>query len=566
MFPTIPEDRSGLTSTELRALVRELRDIARAERARSTDADLTEEARTASKAKAKAAVALAGDIKLEAEQREADEELDAALETNDDDAEPTVASDDPPVPDPDDPDEPAVPDPVEPASDTTPVLAAVVPVPTGLSTGAQPAVVREGIRPDRILARDGVEGLDAGQPFESWTQVGQAMLDRWKDISPTTDVKHHIATIEGDYPAERKLSETDAIHNMRLLENIGFARGVARELTAALCAPLTPYYGMACENTLRRPVAASLPGFQAPRGGVSIMPSPSLADVTEAGIWTHEDDDADPLVPKPCDEIVCGTPEDFIMYAVYWCLTVKNWHLLTFPELVEAFLNRGLALRARVAERQLLEGLVAGVATITVPALGYGSTVSVMTQVLTYLSLLREEQRFDSEPMVAWGHRWFLDALRIDQSRRRQDGQGWRPATEAEINADFSSIGVDVTWALDTASWMTPPPHLATGGNMSTGLLGTLGQLPSTAELLIAPRGKFAMIDRAAVSIGVTGNNYYTDTTQQSANRVRFFVENYEGVVDTTSCPAHLLEFSGLCHTGVQIADVEIDCDGTAPA
>jgi hypothetical protein len=290
------------------------------------------------------------------------------------------------------------------------------------------------------------------------------------------------------------------------------------------------------------------------------MPSPTLADVDQAGIWTHEDDDADPFVTKPCDTIVCGTPEDFVMYAVYWCLTVKNWHLLTYPELVEAFLNRGLALRARVAERQLLEGLAAGVPTITVPPTGYSSTSTILTQVLTYINLYREEQRWDSIPFKGWAHRWLLAALQLDQMRRRRtDGMIVVPS-EAQINGAFADVGVDMTWSLDTASWMTPPPILASGGNMSTGLLGTLGQFGGSAEILLAPVGKYAMIDRAQIGIGVTGSNYYRGTPEIERNEVRFFVENYEGVVDTTSCPAHLLEFSGLCHTGVQIDDVDIVC------
>jgi hypothetical protein len=423
------------------------------------------------------------------------------------------------------------------------------------------------LRPDRIVARDGVPEFGPGHVFSDWGEVGQALINRWGTLSSNSESKFTVAQISGEYPAERQLSETDVLHNMRVLGNLAFntwGGGPRNELTATICAPLTPYYGMACENTLRRPVAASLPGFQAPRGGVSIMPSPTLADVDQAGIWTHEDDDADldqEANRKPCDTITCGTPEDFVMYAVYWCLTVKNWHLLTYPELVEAFLNRGLALRARVAERQLLEGLAAGVPTITVPATAYSSSVHILTQILTYIDLYREEQRWDSIPFKGWAHRWLLSALRLDQARRRRtDGRIVIPS-EAEINAQFASVGVDMTWSLDAASWMTPPAILASGGNMSTGLLGTLGQFDTTAEILLAPVGKYAMIDRAQVGIGVTGNNYYRGTPELERNEVRFFVENYEGVVDTTSCPAHLLEFSDLCHSGVQIDDVAIDCD-----
>lgn len=567
MFPEIPEDRTGLNAASLRGLVRELNAYAKAKRAKGErDADFAR------------AIELATAIMAEANDRQEAEDAaaaqDADLDATDLPDEAVQASDTGDNGGDDDDDPPVQVDGGDPPDDggaaATPGTGLAT-VPSGLSTGA--VTVREpALRPDVIVARDGVPGYESGHAFANWAEVGDALIQRWGTINPNSESKFTVAQINADYPAERRLSETDVLHNMRVLGNLAFntwGGGAADELTAAICAPLTPYYGMACENTLRRPVAASLPGFQAPRGGVSIMPSPTLADVDQAGIWTHEDDDADldqVENRKPCDTIVCGTPEDFIMYAVYWCLTVKNWHLLTYPELVEAFLNRGLALRARVAERQLLEGLAAGVPSINVPATGYSSSVQVLTQILTYIDLYREEQRWDSIPLKGWAHRWLLSALRLDQARRRRtDGRIVIPS-EGEINAQFASVGVDMTWSLDTASWMTPPPILASAGNMSTGLLGTLGQFGGDAEILVAPVGKFAMIDRAQIGIGVTGNNYYRGTPEIERNEVRYFVENYEGVVDTTSCPAHRLDFTGLCHTGVQIDDVAIDCEDLTAA
>lgn len=543
-FPTIPEDRSVLTSAELRTLVRELRTYARAQLAERGE-DFRPNAQRAS--------TLAAEIFSEATALDEDAALAATLSEDGDPVEPEV---EPEGDDDDDGDDDAS-TPTEPAV-APPAELAPVSAPVGTATGATTAPA-SGLTPDIILARDGVAGLSAGDSFEGWDQVAHALHDRATRINPSTNEKFEVGVIEGNYPLERQLG-ADPIANMRLLENLGFDQ----EITAALCAPLTPYYGLACENTLRRPVAASLPGFQAPRGGVTTMSSPSLSDVSQAGIWTHEDDD-DPEAVKPCDVIECGTPEDFLMYAVYWCLTIKNWTALTYPELVAAFLNRGLASRARLAEQQLLDAMGAGVATINAQTLGYGSTVSVTTQILNYLTLRRELERWDDEPMLGWTHRWLLNALRIDLSRRRRDGT-WQIASEAEVNARFADIGINMTWTLETGSWGTPPPDLTFAGNPSAGLLGTLSPLPSETDILLAPIGKYAMIDRAALQIGVTGNNYYRDTTELKKNQFTFFVENYEGVVDTMSCRAHILHFEGLCHSGRQIADVLIDCDGEEAA
>lgn len=548
MFPNVPEDRSALTSAELRSLVRELRAYARAQLAERGD-DFRDNARRAS--------TLAAEIFGEATALDEDAALAADMSEDGDPVEPEVEPETPEGDDGEDGGDAATP--TEPAAAPAAELATVgAPAPVGTATGATTAPA-SGLTPDIILARDGVAGLSAGDSFEDWDQVAHALHDRATRINPSTNEKFEVGVIEGNYPLERQLG-ADPIANMRLLENLGFDQ----EITAALCAPLTPYYGLACENTLRRPVAASLPGFQAPRGGVTTMSSPSLSDVSQAGIWTHEDDD-DPEAVKPCDVIECGTPEDFLMYAVYWCLTIKNWTALTYPELVAAFLNRGLASRARLAERQLLDAMGAGVATINAQTLGYGATVSVTTQILNYLTLRRELERWDDEPMNGWSHRWLLNAMRIDQSRRRRDG-AWELASEAQINALFVSEGVNMTWTLETGSWGTPPPDLTFAGNPSAGLLGTLSPLPSEADILLAPIGKYAMIDRAALQIGVTGNNYYRDTTELKKNQFTFFVENYEGVVDTMSCPAHILHFEGLCYNGAQIADVALDCAGEEAA
>ena len=130
------------------------------------------------------------------------------------------------------------------------------------------------------------------------------------------------------------------------------------EITAALCAPATPYYGLACANVLRRPVFNSLPQFQAPRMKVSIPESPSLSDiVTGVGQWTAEDDaDAD-AVKLACQTIACGTPTEYVMYGVYRCLTIKNMLAMSNPELVEAYLNRLGAAHARLAEQLLLNAM-----------------------------------------------------------------------------------------------------------------------------------------------------------------------------------------------------------------
>jgi hypothetical protein len=299
---------------------------------------------------------------------------------------------------------------------------------------------------------------------------------------------------------------------------------------------------------------------------VSIYPSPSLSAVAgSAGIWTAANDANISATKNACARITCATPTEFTMYGVYWCLTVKNMELLTFPELVAAYLNRGAANYARLGERQLLDAMASGVGTVTTLDLGPASaTTRVATQLLQYLTLYREQQRWDDVPMQAWAPRWLRDALRVDLSRRRNTDGTFNLATAADVDRVFMDAGVDMTWYLDTPTWGTPIPNLTSNANLSAGASGVLSAFPATAEILIAPQGKFTMIDRAQLAIGVTGNNWYRDNASNAKNEVTYFFENYEGVVDTTSCPAHLVTFAALCYNGLQGADRTVACTGVA--
>lgn len=401
------------------------------------------------------------------------------------------------------------------------------------------------LTPEYLIAKDGLEGKNAGEGFASWAELAAAAVKRSQSIRTNTVENFTVAEIRGEYPEERRLGDSASL-NMAKFE--------PDEIQAAFCAPATPYYNLACMNTLRRPVFNSLPQFEAPRGQVSIMPSPSLSDITAGyGIWTDTDDD-NPNKTKGCATITCGSPTTYKMYGNWRCLTVKNLLAITYPELVEAWLNRLGAAQSRLAEQTMLQAMYAGTVDINAPALGYGGTTSILSTILNYLALYQETQRWDiTENMRAWAPRWVLYAIKMDLLRRRQDNSGVpRVATDGEVEAMFANVGVDITWFIDTPSWAVAIPGVGASN---------LNLLPASVQILIAPPGKFAAIDRGTLSIGVTGNNIYRDNSSNARNQFTFFFESFEGVVNTTSCPAHVLDIPA-CWNGVQIADIVINCQG----
>ncbi len=434
------------------------------------------------------------------------------------------------------------------------VKAGMVKVHTGTGTGAVPGEKASGVTLDKLLTVGGVSKRDPGSQFDGWGDLAETLIDVARGVSPSSTQRFQVAKIVGNFDADHTLS-ANMVDNLRVFEP---------EVMAGFCAPTTPTYDLSCWMTDRRPVRNSLQAFKPDnRGSVSIFPSPTMSDLTGqapngVGIWTSDDDDSqsgtDPSI-KECAVIECATPEVYELYGIWRCLTVQNLLAMTFPELVEAYLNRLAAWHSRVAEIALLEAM----STATVPAnvsnLDYGGYTSTMTAILNLLALHEQQERWDPAGMDAWLPRWVKSAIKIDLLRRR-DTNGGRATSisDASIDAAFRDVGVDVNWFIDTPTWATAVPPVVTGGN--------LNDLPGNVDLIIAPKGKFAVMDRGELSIGVTGNGMYRDNNSNAHNNFTFFFENFEAVVNTNSCPAYLLSVDNLCWNGVQIADIAIDCDG----
>lgn len=399
--------------------------------------------------------------------------------------------------------------------------------------------------PEYLFATSGVQGKSPGEAFQSWAEVAAAASERGKSLNPSTSERFEIARIRGNYSEDRRLGDDPMLN---------FAKFDREELTAALCAPATVNYDLACANDLSRPVKASLPGYAAPRGKVTVMSSPSMSDIdTGYGQWTAADDADINAVKDECATIACTTPTTFEMYGVYKCLTVKNMLAMTYPELVEAYLNRLGAQHARLAEELMLNAMATGCDTLAAPRLGYGASVTITSTILNYLALYQEQERWTiSTEHKAWLPRWIMWGMKMDIMRRRRVDGGFSVPSDGEINRMFHDVGVSPTWFMDT-----PTYAVATSGPGTN----TLNLLPQSVQVMIAPPTKFAAIDRGELAIGVTGNNIYRDNESNRRNQFTYFFENFEGVVDTDSCPAHILDIP-VCWNGAQIDDIVINCQG----
>jgi hypothetical protein len=570
MFPKIPENLEALTSSELRALAAEIRSAVEAVLADSPSTETIAEAREFISVRkeivelAKSKDALAADVAAMAYEDEEDEEEAADKKEDEEEDEDGDMSDNASS---EAAEEPATEQAEEAAKESGDEVAESVEIDTpeateasvnrkvrtsmGVADSPSTEIVDGRLSADKLLSRSGVDGKAPGQQFESWLELAESLQSKASQITRNSSERFQVAYVPGKFDDAHTLSD-NMVLNLRKFEP---------EILAEMCAPAEPQYDLDCWNTDRRPVRNSMAAFKPDaRGAVTIYPSPSLADITGqapdgVGIW---DNDRDTALddPKTCAVIECAEPTLYRLYGVYRCLTVQNLLAITFPELVEAYLNRLAAAHARLAEQQLLEAMGAASVNVDAGALGYGTSTSVTTSVMNLLALHQESERWDIGGMEAWMPRWIAWAMKMDLMRRRNtSGNVQAVPSDGEIVSMFTNMGVTPHFFIDTPSWATAIPAVQTGGSLNL--------LPNRVEMVLAPTGKFAVMDRGELSIGVTGNNIYRDNTSNSLNQFTFFFENFEALVDTNSCPAYLLEVDGLCHNGVQIDDAVIQCDGT---
>jgi hypothetical protein len=301
--------------------------------------------------------------------------------------------------------------------------------------------------------------------------------------------------------------------------------------------------------------------MKAPRGGYSVYPAPKLADVEDAdgtgdgtGVWTRDDDGDLEAVKNACAVIPCGTPDDYDIYGVYRCLTVRHLHNLTHPELVAAYINKLGALWARLAESTLLNAMLSSpnVVNVTEDLEGeapLSANVRIMDFLLNALSVYREQERYDSIDVDVWLPR-HVQTLLIRDWLRRSNNAVNSPAdliaSVDELNRAISGAGARVVWTLDVADdW----DAIAVQGD------GALVPHPTQVDGLFSPRGNFKRLDEGVLQVGVTNRSPW-DKDDMARNQFTMFWEVFEGIIDM-GCPSWAFSIGPVCPTGIQYAGLD---------
>lgn len=404
-----------------------------------------------------------------------------------------------------------------------------------------------------ITAAADVPGRSAGSEFGGWTEVAEAMVDRWGTLENARGVDGNVpvATIAANYPSNRVIDTMDASDTERIFDR-ELAQLQAITAAGGFCAPVTPVYDLATVSVADRPVRDALPSFMATRGGITWVAPPKLSDIVaespnSVSTWSATTDTTPGGSTKPCAVYTCGAATTQLLDAIPVCRQFGNFQARAYPEQVERLMQLTVAWQARYAERKLLTAIGAGSTNIST-----GQTLGAARD------FFAEAQRIDAR--YRQNNRMSVDArlrfiapfhlrqrLRADLIRQLPGDNSMAQADEI-IDAAMQDLNWNVTWALDGE----------TGQEFGAQVAGGANPWPTTVVWYLFHEGAWIFLDGGTLDIGLV-----RDSTLNAKNNFQIFSETFEqyvmrGVeslrVSSTLCQAGTgpatVTATGLCTSG----------------
>lgn len=424
-----------------------------------------------------------------------------------------------------------------------------------------PVVPAKAVR--TITAGAEFDGIRVGTQLSSLQQVAQGIVSKRHGLSRASGAEgdyHTIATFNTAYPEDRVLNRTDAEGNKAKIDAIVSPEAIVA--AGGLTAPVeTTYDIFELGETDARPVRDSLPKFNAERGGIRFLTSPTMDDLDgSVSVWTLQDDidaaSADaPNPTKPCIRVNAGEEVEVFVDAIPLCLTFGNLQTRAYPELVERHIKLGMVWHARFAETRLLTRIGQLSKNVSASA-ELGAARDILVQVEAAAAGYRNRYRLDSNHNLrVMFPEWFRNALRADLIKELP-GNG-RDGTfnlgEAEINSWFAARNIVVTWFIDGEEGQIMGEQAGTAGQANTngkrtnpgaragtdqtnpaaglavaGQNGTaveLNSFPSTLVWYLFSEGTFLFLDAGTLDLGLV-----RDSTLNGTNDYKIFLETFEGV------------------------------------
>lgn len=365
-----------------------------------------------------------------------------------------------------------------------------------------------------------------------------------------------------DFPEERHLSSADSwAANRHKVERVqAAAAGIhATEnalVAAGFCAPFEVLYDIPVLGEDDRPVRAALTRFGADRGGITYRPA--LDGVTQTGgigTWTEANDEASPLVPKTCFEIVCPGILSAQVEATYLCLQFPNMSTRFDPESMDAAIRAQQIAHARFAENKLLTALALGSKALTSTQL-LGATRDILVTCDKVTAYYRNVHRLtDASSLRAILPLWARNLMRADVTRQMVgDGLASLAVVDSVIDDWFRVRNINITWHLDGVDppdLTVPTPDVVTAAQFYTLAVAEspVPGFPDTVQMLLWAEGDWLLLDGGELNLGLV-----RDSTLNSENRFQTFSESWEIPVNRGVEP--LVIYMAVQPTGASAATV----------
>lgn len=427
---------------------------------------------------------------------------------------------------------------------------------------AAPKVVARPRAEEKAYRIQGVTG-----ELASLDAAYNALADAWNSgmASPYGD-RVRVARVQFEYPEDRVLSARDGEAVEAKIDAVVASGQKPESWTDSLvasggwCAPFDIDYSITQTAGNQRPVTASLPRFQATRGGVRLTsPLPPFftvnEDLVELGVDAEKfvtvwdaDTDADPDgATKGIDTIECPEFTEFETAALVKRMRFSNFMSRAYPENVAVWTERVFAAHAHAGETLLLDGIKAASTAVTVPQT-FGAARDIAEAIKRAATGYRSRHRNQSIVLRALVPSWVVTLGDIDLQRGAHSDPAFLTNGEGLFRQMLSVAGVNVTFYEDTPTTGVSQVFGAQGAN-------PLNPFPTEVQWGLYDEGHFLFLDGGTLDLGVV-----RDSALNEVNDYETFVETFEGLAVRGS--EALWITSGVCADGTSAAPVEdaVEC------
>jgi hypothetical protein len=464
------------------------------------------------------------------------------------------------------PAEPAKPVASEPAKTEPapmPVAASSAPMP-------KPPAANAPVAPKNIVASitaaTATSDVTAGASITDLGVIASMTANQMNVMEANTDLvgKFPLVTLRAPYPKERQIDrnteETDAKiqavtaaaieetkENLARLRKASVQDILEGNITAdgGLCAPLNVSYDVFDLGTEVRPIRDALIRFNATRGGIRFMTSPTLADVAGDGAGASvlvmtEAQDAAGNVNKPCLVLTCGEEVEEKVDAVTRCVEIGNWSYLSYRERFDAQWRLTGVHHAREAEINLWNRLVANSKALTGATPILGISRDVTNRLIRRAAKMRSLHRVAKNTPVRVIAPDILFEMFAEDRRNQLPGDNATMVAEAEFRRELATGNIALTLS----------PDIEIAGVQAE---GELDEWPTSLEFLMFFEGTHLFLDMGKLDFGL-----FRDSVLNTSNNLRVMEETFEGIATPGFESDHIT--LDVCTSGSTSGTVDVPC------